>query len=355
MERARGIRVETDRNENEARRSLESLKGDDLKALCCMFELPLRGSNEEKISRLLSMGSMSYERIVRLARLVQFGYCAEEFIPSKGMKSFVYGLGLSAGGSKHDMFMTAVVSDKSPVPLMLTAMDVSASRKTYKCLFDKPPIWDEDRLKSEIRTWLDFKGYQPQAAKPKTFYVSPEKYTPDPVPKIVPPDSPLNRSADSENASTRYEVDVAISYAGEDGATAEDIAKAMRAGNLRVFFAPYEKANLWGKKLSDVFKETYGRKARFVLVLISSHYAVKDFTDFEFTIARDEARLRREEFILPVRLDNTPLIGLHSDVAYIEYGKSSPEEIAALIEKKLSPGEEQTNSSRFWLFPFTRH
>ena len=60
-----------------------------------------------------------------------------------------------------------------------------------------------------------------------------------------------------------------------------------------------------GKKLTHFFQDVYGPKARFVIVLISKYYPIKDWTDFEFSIARGEAKKRKEEFILPVRLDDT--------------------------------------------------
>ena len=341
------MEMSTDRSE--AYNALQELKGNDLKALCLMFELPAGSSNHERITRLLELGSGSYERLVRIARLVMFGYCAEGFVSAREVKEILSNLGLSAGGSKHEIFMTAVVSDKSPASPMLVAMNMSGVRKTYKCIFDEPPIWDEVRLKSDILYWLEFKHPPTEAAKPKTFA------GPFPQRSVSinqePEDNRLAAvSVELQKADQPkiFQYDVAISYASEDEPSAGEIAKAMKAAGLRVWFAPYEEAELWGKKLSVVFKETYAVKARFVLVLTSAHYAIKDFTDFEFTIARDEARKRKEEYILPVRLDGTHIVGLHSDVAYIEYSKSGPQKIVDLVEKKLSAMDaDQTKTGRF--------
>ena len=72
-----------------------------------------------------------------------------------------------------------------------------------------------------------------------------------------------------------------------------------------------------------------------MLPLISRHYAVKDWTDFEFTIARQEARQREQEFILPVRLDDTVLVGLRSDVAYLDFRTEGVAGVVSAVLNKL--------------------
>jgi hypothetical protein len=253
------------------------------------------------------------------------------------MKDNLSSQGLSVSGTKHEMFIDAVTRDISPAPPMLDAMDITGIRKTYKCLFGKPPIKSESGLRNDMLAWLDF-TMPTEVAAPSTYpgiYVPPTLFhTQDSL--IAPLILPL--SGDSTDASRRSSTkhDVAISYASEDEANAKAIAEAMKEAGLRVFFAPYEQAQLWGKKLSDAFKEDYASRAMFVLVLVSQHYALKDFTNFEFTIARDEARKRKEEFILPVRLDQTPIVGLHSDVGYIDYGKVGAKEVARLMKQKVT-------------------
>jgi hypothetical protein len=332
------VSLKIDRNLLEANDALDELKGGDLSELCRMFELSVGGSLVERITRLLAMGERSYTRLIRVSRQVYFGYCAEDHVSTREMKIVAQELGVPASGSKHEMFMNAVIKDKSPVPKMLAIMDIADVRKVYKCLFDRHPIDSESVLKEEIQRWLNFEPYKEEIemAKPTT-------YAGASLPTIVrQTDESFLEASSSANAGSSVPSplvlvrnDVAISYAGEDETVAHEIAEAMKGVGLRVFFAPFEQANLWGKKLSDAFRESFGSKATYVLVLVSKHYALKDFTNFEFTIARDEARKRKEEFILPVRLDNTPIIGLHSDVAYIEYSKVGAKEVARLVRQKM--------------------
>lgn len=140
----------------------------------------------------------------------------------------------------------------------------------------------------------------------------------------------------SKETESPFEYDIAVSYARENREIVEQIAKKLRENDIRVFYDVFEKSNLWGKKLSTHFKKTYGEKSCFVLVFVSKEYSLKDWTNFEFDIARDEANVRKTEFILPVRLDNTPLLGLHKDIAYLDLNTEGIEGIVSSVIDKLN-------------------
>src|SRR5439155_12569226 len=120
----------------------------------------------------------------------------------------------------------------------------------------------------------------------------------------------------------------------------------LRKAGVRVFYYEFYKPDLWGRNLSQEFRKRYGPSSRFVLLLMSRHYAIKDWTDFEFTIARQEARRRSREFILPVRLDDTAIVGLRSDVAYLDLRREGVDGIVSMILKKLGtrggPGQRSS-------------
>ncbi len=133
-----------------------------------------------------------------------------------------------------------------------------------------------------------------------------------------------------------FEYDVAISFAGEDRKIAEELASALRDKGVRVFYDEFYKSDLWGKKLTKHFREVYGPKARFIILLISKYYPVKDWTDFEFSIARKEAKERKVEFILPVKLDDTKILGIHEDTVYLDFNKEGIDGIVKCFLEKLS-------------------
>jgi hypothetical protein len=137
------------------------------------------------------------------------------------------------------------------------------------------------------------------------------------------------------NKGKRFEHEVAISYAGEDGEIAEQIAQSLRKNGVSVFYDKFYKEDLWGKRLSTWFRKKYGKSSRFVLVLVSHYYPVKDWANFEFSIARAEEEKRKDEFILPVRLDDTKILGLPSDKAYLDFKKEGLDGVVDCLVQKV--------------------
>ena len=133
-----------------------------------------------------------------------------------------------------------------------------------------------------------------------------------------------------------FEYDIALSFAGEQRSIARNIAQELQKHDISIFYDDFEKSKLWGKRLSKHFQQIYGSQTRYVVTLISKEYPIKDWTDFEFSIARNEANNRENEFILPVRIDNTKVFGLPSDVAYLDLNEVGIDGIVENILAKLT-------------------
>lgn len=160
------------------------------------------------------------------------------------------------------------------------------------------------------------------------------KQSSEPAQNSIPEQRPTQKPV-IEKENSVYKYDVALSFAGEDRKVVEEIATELKKNDISVFYDNFQKADLWGKKLSQYFKETYGENTRFVIVFISEHYSLKDWTDFELTIAREEAKNRKSEFILPIRIDNTNIVGLHNDVGHLDLNKEDVGSIVETIIEKL--------------------
>jgi hypothetical protein len=132
-----------------------------------------------------------------------------------------------------------------------------------------------------------------------------------------------------------YEFDIAISFAGENRDFAKQLADIMNERGVKVFYDRFSEADLWGEDLIEQLTEVYSSRARYCLMLISKYYPDKPWTRVERRSAQARAMRQPEAYILPLRLDDTPIPGLPGTVAHVDARSRSAEEIVDLIEQKL--------------------
>jgi TIR domain/HEAT repeats len=129
--------------------------------------------------------------------------------------------------------------------------------------------------------------------------------------------------------------DIALSFAGEDRDLVERCARLLSDAGYRVFYDRWEQYDLWGKDLTAHLDSVYRGAARYCLVFISRHYVAKAWTRHELRIAQARALHDLREYILPARLDDTPVPGLPENIGYIDLRTHSVEELVRLVERKL--------------------
>jgi len=130
--------------------------------------------------------------------------------------------------------------------------------------------------------------------------------------------------------------DIAISFAGEDRGIAKQIADLLIEKKVKVFYDSFEESELWGKNLYDYLSDIYSERSKYCLMLLSSNYKNKLWTSFERESAQARAFRENREYILPLRLDNTKIPGIHETVGYIDIKTHSIEKIVELIINKLN-------------------
>ena len=147
-----------------------------------------------------------------------------------------------------------------------------------------------------------------------------------------------------------FDYAVAISFAGEDRPYAEALAGALTNMGISVFYDDYERSLLWGKDLTTFFAEIYENRARYCVMFLSKHYVAKAYPVLErqHAIAR-QLRQLGEDYILPVRVDDTELPSLPATIRYEDVRKTTIAELASLLKEKLpagSPTKRQTRATR---------
>lgn len=135
---------------------------------------------------------------------------------------------------------------------------------------------------------------------------------------------------------SQYKYQVALSFAGEDRGSAQRLADLLIEKGVNVFYDQYEQADLWGKDLYQHLQSVYRDRAQFCVVFLSQAYAQKVWTRHELKQVQARAFKENEEYILPIKIDDTKIPGINETIGYIDLRSESMENIANLLERKLS-------------------
>lgn len=137
------------------------------------------------------------------------------------------------------------------------------------------------------------------------------------------------------------EWDVALSFAGEQRDYVEQVAESLKSQGIRVFYDNFEKVHLWGKNLYEHLDYIYRKAARYAVVFLSEDYARKVWTTHERRSAQARAFEENQEYILPVRVDNSEVPGFLPTVGYIDIADVPPGELAQMIVQKIGRIERE--------------
>jgi sulfatase modifying factor 1 len=146
---------------------------------------------------------------------------------------------------------------------------------------------------------------------------------------------------------------IALSFAGEDRQQASDLATALTRRGITVYLDqdPWEEARMLGRDLYAFLTDLYQKRAQYVVIFVSRHYAAKEWTKHEYRAAQAGASDREAPYILPIRLDDSSLEGLSPTVAFLRWDLKGPENIADLLARKLGVVINRVDDARLLLVP----
>jgi len=153
----------------------------------------------------------------------------------------------------------------------------------------------------------------------------------------------MSRLSSSQSAS--FEYDVALSFAKEDASLVEQYAEKLRLKGVNVYFYKWSLGEGWGSDARKRDAEIYRRKAKYCVIFLSEAYLKNDWTIREFEIALERLFQDGEEYILPVRLDDTPFPGLPKHVIYHEF-KPDSDSVDKLVEVTIEKLASLSDPSR---------
>jgi hypothetical protein len=134
----------------------------------------------------------------------------------------------------------------------------------------------------------------------------------------------------------RFDYDVAISFAGADRKYAELLAEALRVVGVAVFYDQFDQAALWGKNLHAYLTELYYLRSKYCVVFLSTNYGRQGWTRLELDAALAREFEDGQEYILPIRLDDTVIPGILPTRGYLDWRQYSVESVVDMIRTRLA-------------------
>lgn len=132
----------------------------------------------------------------------------------------------------------------------------------------------------------------------------------------------------------QYSFDFAISFSRDCRSVAKELRDHLVARGAAVFYDDSFLEHLLGKRLDHEFSWTFGAGTQFFVPIVSAAYAERPWPQYEWSIAKREAEKRQEEFILPLRVDDSLLVGLPDTVSYLDLRRISLNEVAEILIHK---------------------
>lgn len=132
-----------------------------------------------------------------------------------------------------------------------------------------------------------------------------------------------------------YEFDVALSFAGEDREFVKDVTTGLRERGILPFFDEDFEIEMWGEDLYVYLDQVYRERARYAVLFVSRHYVEKAWPNHERESAQARAFAEPRPYLLPVRLDDSALLGLRPTVSYLDARRLGIPGIVAAIERKV--------------------
>jgi hypothetical protein len=136
-----------------------------------------------------------------------------------------------------------------------------------------------------------------------------------------------------------YAYDIAVSFAGERREIVKEFVKEAKDKGISVFYDFDYQHVLWGKDLQPKLVEVYTNEALYMIVFVSEEYPIKDWTSFEIEVGSRASNKRTLEYLLPIKLDDTPIIGLKHTTGHLDLRELTIPEIVEILDNKLTEYE----------------
>jgi hypothetical protein len=142
----------------------------------------------------------------------------------------------------------------------------------------------------------------------------------------------------NDKESQEYRFKVGLSFPGEDRNKIRQVADFLSEyyGKECIFFDEYYISELARPNLDQYLGKIYGKQCKLVVPFFSSDYKTKQWCKLEWRVMKSIIfDGKRDDAIMPFRLDSTEIDGLLDIDGYVDAVDMSPKEIADYIRKRV--------------------
>jgi hypothetical protein len=129
---------------------------------------------------------------------------------------------------------------------------------------------------------------------------------------------------------------VAMSFPGEKRAYVAEVVSALRPtlGKDAIFYDYDYQAQLAKPNLDTTLQRIYRNQSALVVVFLCAEYAQKQFCGLEWRAIRDIIKIKDDDRVMFIRLDDAPVDGVFSIDGFIDARRFEPQEIAGFIGER---------------------
>ncbi|HVQ89584.1 MAG TPA: toll/interleukin-1 receptor domain-containing protein [Mycobacteriales bacterium] len=139
-----------------------------------------------------------------------------------------------------------------------------------------------------------------------------------------------------EIQSDMFDFDVAISFAAADRQIAQEISAELKQAGYRVFYDRDYQHALLGEDLAAFLHETYFRRSRFAVVLVSPAFLASNWAgNWEWRAVLARMQQQNGAYLLPYILEDVTVPGLGRTLGYASQKEYSTNQFAELVVRKL--------------------
>jgi hypothetical protein len=134
----------------------------------------------------------------------------------------------------------------------------------------------------------------------------------------------------------QYDFDVAISFAGSDRTVASQISDELKRAGYRVFYDRDYQHALLGEDLTAYLQQTYSRRSRFAIVIISTAFKESKWAgQWEWKAVLARMQDQQGAYLLPYIVEDIDLPGFNRTIGYVSHTDYTPIQFADLVIRKL--------------------